>query len=181
MGRRQTIDRGALLDAAEAVVLRDGAGSLTIDAVAKHAGVSKGGLLYAFATKDALIDAMMRRVVEGYQRAVDAFLAEAGDDPHAHIHAHVEANRQEDAEGNKRAVALMASFIRAPAFQAETHVFYKSLFALADPSTLSGRRLRLALLAAEGAFAVRGFGLYAFSNAEWQAVHDDIVAILLAQ
>lgn len=180
MGRRQTIDRGALLDAAEAVVLRDGAGNLTIDAVAKQAEVSKGGVLYAFATKDALIDAMMRRVVDGYQRVVDDFLAKADDGPHARIHAHVEANRQEDAEGNARAVALMASFIRAPVFQDETHAFYKSLFELADPSTLAGRRLRLALLAAEGAFAVRGFGFYVFSETEWQAVHDDIVAILLA-
>ena len=40
--------------------------------------------------------------------------------------------------------------------------------------------MRLALLAAEGAFAVRGYGLYPFTDAEWQAVHDDIVTLLLA-
>ncbi len=51
MGRKQTIDRSALLDAAERVVLRDGAGQLTMDAVAAEAGVSKGGVLYAFPSK----------------------------------------------------------------------------------------------------------------------------------
>ena len=37
--------RGALLDAAEAVVARQGVANLTFDAVAAEAGMSKGGLL----------------------------------------------------------------------------------------------------------------------------------------
>lgn len=179
MGRRQTIDRDGLLDAAERVVLRDGANSLTIDAVAREAGVSKGGVLYAFETKDALIDAMMRRVVANYERMVAEYLAEAGDTPRNRALAHVDANRREDAAVNARAVALMTSFLRAPAFHAESLAFYRELFGNADQSTEAGRRMRLGLLATEGAFAVRGFGLYPFTAAEWQAVHDDIASILL--
>jgi AcrR family transcriptional regulator len=41
------------------VVQARGAGSLTLEAVADVAGVSKGGLLYHFPTKDALIDGMV--------------------------------------------------------------------------------------------------------------------------
>lgn len=179
MGRRKTIDRDVLLDAAEAVVLRDGAGNLTFDAVAKEAKVSKGGVLYAFGNKDALIDAMLGRVVSSYDRVVEEFLAIRGDSPETRIHAYVEANRNEDAEVIARAVALMASFMRAPAFQAGTNIFYNDLFAMFDTSGLAGRRLRLALLATEGAFALRGFRFHAFSDQEWQAVHDDIIDILL--
>lgn len=179
MGRRQTIDRDGLLDAAERVVLRDGANSLTIEAVAHEAGVSKGGVLYAFETKDALIDAMMRRVVADYERLVEEYLSRTGDTPRNRLLAHVEANRLEDAAIHARAVALMTSFLRAPAFHAETLLFYRELFGHADPSTEAGRRMRLALLATEGAFVVRGFGLYPFTDAEWQSVHDDIVGILL--
>ena len=180
MGRRQTIDRDGLLDAAERVVLRNGAHNLTIDAVAREAGVSKGGVLYTFETKDALIDAMMRRVVADYERMVGEYLAKTADTPRNRLLAHVDANRREDAAVNARAVALMASFLRAPAFHAETLVFYRDLFGHADASSESGRRMRLALLATEGAFAVRGFGLYPFTDAEWQSVHDDIVTILVA-
>ncbi|AHF79052.1 Putative TetR family transcriptional regulator (plasmid) [Sodalis praecaptivus] len=180
MGRNKTIDQEALLDAAEAVVMRGGAGNLTFDAVARQAGVSKGGVLYAFATKDALIDAMLRRVVANYDRILEDFLAMRGDSPETRIHAYVEANRKEDAEVITRAVALMASFMRAPAFQAETNTFYKDLFAMFDITNLAGRRLRLALLATEGAFALRGFKFYAFSDREWQAIHDDIINILLS-
>jgi AcrR family transcriptional regulator len=51
----------AILDAAEAVVLRDGMGKLTLDAVAKQARLSKAGLLHHVPSKDELISAMVRR------------------------------------------------------------------------------------------------------------------------
>lgn len=56
--------RHAVLDAAERVVARDGIGSLTLDAVAAEAGVSKGGLLHHFPSKDRLIEGLVRRSAE---------------------------------------------------------------------------------------------------------------------
>ncbi len=53
--------RDRLLDAAERVVVESGATHLTLDAVAKSAGVSKGGLLYHFPTKEALLEGMLAR------------------------------------------------------------------------------------------------------------------------
>jgi RND family efflux transporter MFP subunit len=52
----------AILNAAEDVVRQDGAAHLTLDAVAAKAGISKGGLLYHFHTKEALIQAMIKRL-----------------------------------------------------------------------------------------------------------------------
>ena len=48
----------ALLDAAEAVVAREGITRLTLDAVAAEVGLSKGGVLHHFPTKDRLVEAM---------------------------------------------------------------------------------------------------------------------------
>jgi AcrR family transcriptional regulator len=53
--------RQRLLDAAERVVVESGATHLTLDAVAKSAGVSKGGLLYHFPSKEALLEGMLAR------------------------------------------------------------------------------------------------------------------------
>ncbi len=53
--------RDRLLDAAERVVVESGATHLTLDAVAKSAGVSKGGLLYHFPSKEALLEGMLAR------------------------------------------------------------------------------------------------------------------------
>lgn len=61
-------DRDAMLDAAEEVVLRDGIGGLTVEAVARQARLSKSGLLHHFPSKDALIDAMVRRKAECWRR-----------------------------------------------------------------------------------------------------------------
>ncbi|MCR8492651.1 MULTISPECIES: helix-turn-helix domain-containing protein [Hyphomicrobiales] len=44
MSRAKTIDENTILDAAEAVIREDGAAGLTIEAVARKAGVSVGGL-----------------------------------------------------------------------------------------------------------------------------------------
>jgi AcrR family transcriptional regulator len=50
--RKKEIDRDRILDAAEAVILESGGRNFTLDAVAGRAGISKGGLVYSFATKD---------------------------------------------------------------------------------------------------------------------------------
>jgi AcrR family transcriptional regulator len=51
-----------LLNAAEQVVARNGVRNLTLEAVAHEAGVSKGGLLYHFPSKSALITAIVARL-----------------------------------------------------------------------------------------------------------------------
>lgn len=67
---KQTRDR--LLDAAGAVVHRDGAQALTLDAVAKEASVSKGGLLYHFKSKNDLVQAMVDRWLSQFGADMDA-------------------------------------------------------------------------------------------------------------
>jgi AcrR family transcriptional regulator len=76
--RQQAHD--AMLDAAEAVVLRDGIGCLTLDAVAREARLSKGGLLHHFHSKDALIDALVKRIVDAWR---DEFTAAIDSQPDA--------------------------------------------------------------------------------------------------
>lgn len=56
--------REVILDAAEALVREAGVNRMTLDAVAARAGLSKGGLLYNFPSKDALLRGMIERFVE---------------------------------------------------------------------------------------------------------------------
>lgn len=53
----------AILIAASEVIAQDGAGKLTIDAVAKKAEMSKGGVLYHFPSKDALLEGMLNALL----------------------------------------------------------------------------------------------------------------------
>lgn len=67
--------RDELLAAAERIVRRDGVGRLTLDAVAAEAGTSKGGLLYHFASREALITAMVERHGEAFSASIAAAMA----------------------------------------------------------------------------------------------------------
>src|SRR5262249_22876104 len=62
MGKRPN-SREAILDAAEALASQIGANHMSLDAVAKKAGISKGGLLYQFPSKVALLQGMLVRYV----------------------------------------------------------------------------------------------------------------------
>lgn len=54
--------RDRLLDAAEVLLAEGGPRALTLDAVAAAAEVSKGGLLYHFPSKDALVEGLLDRL-----------------------------------------------------------------------------------------------------------------------
>lgn len=180
MGRKQTIDREALLDAAEAVALRDGAGQFTIDAVAAEAGVSKGGVLYAFPTKDALIDALFTRVFAGFDAIIEQIIEEVGDTAENRIKAHVLANVGANGPAAARMTALIVNFMRSPEYRQGAAAYYDDLLKRLDASTPKGKRARLALLASEGAFMLRGFDFASLDEDVWQDIHNDIVAVLLS-
>lgn len=55
---RPPLARQRVLDAYQSILIADGERAATLDAVAKVAGVSKGGLLYHFASKDDLAEAL---------------------------------------------------------------------------------------------------------------------------
>lgn len=54
--------RESVLDAFETILIDEGERAATMEATARAAGVSKGGLLYHFASKDALEQALVERM-----------------------------------------------------------------------------------------------------------------------
>lgn len=62
MTNRSMITKQKLLDAATDIIMEHGVHYLTLDEVAKTAGVSKGGLLYHYPSKEALLTAIVERL-----------------------------------------------------------------------------------------------------------------------
>ncbi|WP_451916746.1 TetR/AcrR family transcriptional regulator [Actinomadura keratinilytica] len=97
------------MDAAEAVLFEQGTQALTLSAVADRAGVSKGGLLYHFPTKEALVTALVRRVIAEFDELIDSF-----DDgsPTGYSRAYVQATFQiltGEARAHRRWSAITAA------------------------------------------------------------------------
>lgn len=59
---RPPLAREKVLDAYEGILIAEGERAATLEAVAKAAGVSKGGLLYHFATKEDLATGLIARL-----------------------------------------------------------------------------------------------------------------------
>ncbi|WP_226582625.1 TetR/AcrR family transcriptional regulator [Halobacillus litoralis] len=63
--------RHKILEAAALIVKEQGSDALTLDATAKRAEVSKGGLLYHFSTKEALVEGLVQHMNDIYRSNVE--------------------------------------------------------------------------------------------------------------
>lgn len=98
--RKAEETRRDLIDAANHIVRTQGAARLTLDAVAQHAGVSKGGLIYHFPSKEALISAQVGALMAAFeQRIAEAEAQDADPDSRGRfLRAYVRANLNSPSE-----------------------------------------------------------------------------------
>lgn len=177
LGRPRIIDRNKVLDAAEAVVAKTGAAGLTMDAVARAAGITKGGVQYCFGSKEGLIKSMIERWSAGFDEEVTAL---AGDNPAppARLRAYVEASQRTDDAESSRSASMLATLIQSSDRLADTRAWYRDQLRGLDFSSEEGRKARLAFMAAEGVFFLRSFRFLELTEQEWQSVFEDILRLL---
>jgi len=108
MGRKRTIDREELMKAVEAVARRDGISGLSIDAVAKEAGVSKSSVVYDCETKAGLLAAFTRHQLAQHREKFDAARARFEGQPNSCLKALIEEFRTAPTEEDI-AMALLLS------------------------------------------------------------------------
>ena len=102
--------RERILDATARVLVRDGGDAVTIAAVAREAGVSKGGLFYHFASKERLIEALIARFVASF----DELIAGAGDGPGDATLAYLQSAEETPGPATQPVTALLAAAIVDP-------------------------------------------------------------------
>lgn len=66
--------RAQLLEAAAQVTVERGLAGITLDLVAKRAGVSKGGLIHHFPSKQALIEGLFFTLVAAFENTINSFM-----------------------------------------------------------------------------------------------------------
>ena len=64
--------RELILDTASDLIAREGIGKLTLERVARDAGISKGGLLYHYASKEQLIVDLVAALVARFEQKIAA-------------------------------------------------------------------------------------------------------------
>jgi AcrR family transcriptional regulator len=87
----------SIIAAARRIVQRDGVAHLTIEAVAREAGFSKGGVLYHFPTKDSLIEEMITSFLEEFEQDLARALAQE-EGPGRWLRAYIRSCQSEEIE-----------------------------------------------------------------------------------
>jgi len=100
-----------ILEAARAIAAREGAGKVTIKAVATEAGLSKGGVLYNFPTKKALLSGLLDQMLTAQRD----FLAKVPErQPSRTLHGYFEAVRHSEDLNDDLSMAILAAAASDP-------------------------------------------------------------------
>ncbi len=153
--------RESLLRATAAVVAERGYSALTLDAVGAAAGVSKGGLLYHFPTKEALVAALLEELVAGFDTGQAAAHDADRSAPGAWTRAYVTASAAppEDESTHVAAVALLAAVGHDPGLLGPLRDRYRHWVERLDGDGLPGVDAHVVRLAADGLWAADLFDL----------------------
>jgi AcrR family transcriptional regulator len=180
VARTRTIDRDAVLAAAERVVARDGATRLTLEAVAAEAGISKASVLYDYKTKQALIKAVIEHRVSTEMSRLRAFIDKEGDKPNAAILGRLAAadRRFSDAERNV-ALELSAALNQHQDLRRSIQNAFSQLLDEVERTSDHPRRARVLFLALEGLSLMECFGFCAWSEPERAQLLADIRAMIV--
>lgn len=156
-----------MLDAAEDLVVSKGAAALTIDALAKAMNISKGGVQYAFTSKDGLVDAILKRWERRYNGMIEELMRD-GSGKHSPTSAHLEIVLNAEPAARART----ASLLQSPEHIASIRQWYHERLANLDMSTARGRAMAVTFLAVEGASMLRDFKLIDQTGEQWSHIID---------
>ena len=171
MGRKRSVDQNQILDAVEAVVIESGVAKLTVEAVAKKAGISKATVLYDFKSKEALINALIKRHFSCY----DQLVADEQAKGLSFMSANVEVIRRHCGD-DERAVSLAvcASMANNQSIREQiVQYIWQDIKAL-NIESLGKPNLSLAYLAMHGLCSLEMLGVFPWNEDQRQQILNHI-------
>jgi AcrR family transcriptional regulator len=158
-GRTPEQTRRLALDAAAKVFRTHGVGA-TLDDVARAAGLSKGGLVYHFKSKDELLRALIDDIIDGWRQVVMDELEPGDDAPGRLMRAYVRANlkRRHDHHEMRDAFALSVQLVSDPQVAAALEADGERWAADLAGDGLPDDVVRLIVAAADGAGVLSEWG-----------------------
>lgn len=182
MARIYPSARNKILDAAERVILRDGLNGVSVDAVLRKAGISKGGFFHHFASKGALLAAVTERLAA----AVGGQIALATkDDPRPHgrsLRAQIGAAFDMPAAERKRlrtlVLALISAAMESPPVAASARAANEEAIAQALADGVDAGTALVIQFALDGFFLAESLGTTKLGAARKAAFRSALLALV---
>jgi len=158
--------RQKILNAATELAKMEGSAHLSLDAVAARAGISKGGLLYNFPTKAALLKALVQQYIDDFRAALEERLGKGSDSLAAEYFAVVMEELQ---KATPPPSGLLAAMAEDPELLAPIRTFNREML---DRMKSAGEHhsILLIFLALEGLRCHKVFGTDILNQAECDLV-----------
>lgn len=166
-----------ILEAANRVIQRDGVAKLTLEAVAAEAKVSKGGLLYHFPNKNALIMGMIDYFLGNFEGILDQAKTD-NPDPRDWLRGYVRSTFDMTNSQLDDSRALIAAVANQPELLARVREKYADWQALAEGTGIDPALATVIRLAADGLWFTELLGINVISDDLYPRVERAILALI---
>ena len=173
---RSERSRNAAIQAALTIIARDGPGRLTLDAIARESGISKGGVMHQFRTKGAVLKALLEHQIEYFEKFTRDYLAENGaEDPEAQLSAQIATLRQVAIDPHSVAFAIVAALAEEPELLMITRGVEVESIDRIKAEAVDPDLAMLRWSAARGLALSALFGLYALPDEDRERLFDRLL------
>lgn len=117
--RTATETRELIFEACSRILRREGLTNLTLEAVSDEAGLSKGGLLYHFPTKQLLIESLFEYHNDKFETRIEELVLDEADEAGAWLRAYAKASIEQITDPDN--ASLYASLFAAEEKYASAH------------------------------------------------------------
>ncbi len=160
MPKSGEMTRKALLDAANRIVQKYGVEHLTLELTAEEAGISKGGLLYHFPTKEALIKGMIQYYLDRFTTDFNATAEEEGlSTPGRWTRAYLNTTYEDNQRNPSMSSGLLAAVATNPALLSPMQQTFGEWVKLLEKDGIDSTTAQIVRLAVDGLWMVELFGL----------------------
>jgi len=154
--------RGQLLAVVRSLLVEQGPHAVTLDAVAKQANVTKGGLQHHFPSKQALLEALSDQLFEEFECSFAKALSQEAPAPARHARAYIRTCFDHSPGGHtvetQRAIGLLA--LTLPQCRERWHAAMETALAADGNDPETANRLLLCRLAGDGFWFAQMLDVY---------------------
>ncbi len=143
-----------ILDAVMVLIRDGGLPAVTLSAVCRKAGLSKGGLMHHYPSKEALVNAFLQRGGQEHlaliQQAIERHPAGSGNRLRAYVDLLVGESTTLQCDEDRDCAAVMMALIQGGRDSDEVRKFYESLHQMLSGDGVSDEFLELILATVDG-------------------------------
>lgn len=165
-----------ILEKALEVVVESGAAKLTFDAVAHKSGISRGGILYHFPNKEAMLESLLEYYVGMEMSVFLKHWEKLGSSPSTMTKAEVLSMREKEGKKRDIAIALLASLVHHPALLQKIRPLVEQRFKTIVNNPNFAKEA-IILMALDGMYTMHALGLEPLSAKQRQEIFNCMLSL----